>query len=127
VDLNHFFISIFNLDRRIILTEDKPFGETFGLSVSFLESIGINQPIHSKIYVSNVSKKLKVFLDYFPRLVFINVFTSLSGFLGRLDVLIFNIPFSHLTIRLFSIPFYFLFSFMKLSLCQPKQNYFQCI
>lgn len=45
-----------NLDQR--LGGQVFYGNTYGLSVSFLESLGIDCPIHSRLFVANVSKNL---------------------------------------------------------------------
>jgi hypothetical protein len=42
------------------------FGETFGLSVNFLRSIGIESgPIHNKVFVGNVSLFFPDFFSYY--------------------------------------------------------------
>ena len=55
----------FFTERRVVASSgSRNFGETFGLSVEFLQSVGINEPLHSKIFVRNV----RPWFVYIPRL-----------------------------------------------------------
>lgn len=40
------------------------FGNTYGLSTVFLESLGINGPLVSKVFVANVSMELCKFVSF---------------------------------------------------------------
>ena len=37
---------------------DNKFGNTYGLSTQFLESLGINGPLVTRVFVANVSKRI---------------------------------------------------------------------